>query len=147
MEAAIGGLIGVVIGALATGGSQLFLEWRRERRDRHRARLVIAAELHHGAVILNAVSNAGDWFTYPNVDSALPATAWQEHRSQLVASVDGDLRKRLVMAYAQLEITRGSFMKASELTETGPIAEWAAKEVKRLGAELKQLSEELADVR
>jgi hypothetical protein len=42
---AIFGLVGVVVGALVTGGVQLILDWRREQRDLRRTKRLVGAEL------------------------------------------------------------------------------------------------------
>jgi hypothetical protein len=106
MEVAIFGLIGVVLGGLITFGTQMFFEWRRERRAVRRAKRLVGGELLHASTILRSFSDSKIWPSSPDVTSVLPTSAWQEHRDHLADMLNKDLWDQLVIAYSKLEIER-----------------------------------------
>jgi L-fucose isomerase-like protein len=117
VEPAILGLIGVVVGGLLTGGVQLFLDWRKERRTVRQARRLVQGELLNAELILGTLANlpSKTWPSFLDVNAALPTSAWQEHRAQLSEVVDANLWNRLILAYAGLEADRVRLMTAKDL--------------------------------
>lgn len=101
---------GVLLGGLLTPLTQLFLEWKRERRAAHQAKLLVAAELLHAQIVLRTASQSKYWPLVEDVNAFLPTSAWQENRSRLVGKVHEDLWNQLVMAYALLETDRARFL-------------------------------------
>jgi hypothetical protein len=93
---------GVVIGALLTTFTQLYLERKREQRAADRAKLLVAGELLHAQRILRVVSADKIWPPFEDLNAFLPTSAWQENRSSVAGKVDEDLWNQLVMAYQGL---------------------------------------------
>jgi hypothetical protein len=103
------GLAGVIVGAAATTGSQLYLEKSRLEREARRARQMVVGELLQVELIVRDASESHQWPPIDDVDAFLPTTAWREYRGQLVDVVDRDLWDQLVLGYALLEIQRRAF--------------------------------------
>lgn len=122
LEAAILGFIGVIVGGLLTGGVQLFLDWRKERRSARQAKRLVQGELLNAELILGTLANlpSKTWPSFLDVNAALPTSAWLEHRAQLAEILDADLWDRLILAYAGLEADRVRLMTAKDLP---PLAE------------------------
>jgi hypothetical protein len=74
---------GVVIGALLTTFTQLYLERKREQRAADQAKLLVAGELQHAQLVLGAVSKGEHWPVVENVDAFLPTSAWRENRASM----------------------------------------------------------------
>jgi hypothetical protein len=106
---------GVVIGALLSTFTQLYLERKREQRTADQAKRLVAGELLHAQLILRAASRGEHWPPVENVDAFLPTSAWRENRASMARKVDEDLWDELVMAYAGLEIDRERFVLANRL--------------------------------
>ena len=108
MQAAIFGLIGVIVGGLVTGGTQLWLEQRREKQAVSRARRLVSGELLNAILLLGSAANREDktWTYFGNAAAVLPTTAWQEHRAHLAGVLSVELWERLVKEYVLLEIQR-----------------------------------------
>jgi hypothetical protein len=130
---------GVVLGALLSPLSQVFLERKRERRASDRAKLLVAGELLHAQMTLRAASKLEHWLPVGDETDFLPTSAWQENRSGLVGNIGEDLWNQLVMAYAQLEIDRARFAVANRL----PVKPLSANEAEGF----KQFSNELGHLR
>lgn len=105
MSSAVIGLVGVVIGALATSGTQLFLEWQRGRRAFRRALLLVASELAQNALLLQVVAKQEKVPLYRR-GFPLTSSAWEAARSDLAVALDSDLFTRLALTYRQLETNR-----------------------------------------
>jgi hypothetical protein len=108
-------LSGVVLGALLTPLTQLYLERKREQRAADRAKLLVAGELLHAQMVLRAASELEHWPPIEDINAFLPTSAWQENRSSLAGKIHEDLWNQLVMAYALLEADRGRFGNANRL--------------------------------
>jgi hypothetical protein len=103
-------LAGVVIGALLTPLTQLYLERKRGQRTADRAKRLIAGELLHDQLVLRAASEGKTWPYIEDEKAAtayLPSSVWEENRSSLVGHVDEDLLNQLVMSYG----ARAAFRK------------------------------------
>ena len=146
MTQAIFGLVGVIVGALVTGGTQVFLEWRGERRDVRRARRLVAAELLSNASYLSAISVAKK-VAYFEAGAPLATSAWEQTRSDLAATLDEALWTRLALAYANLDRERERLTVAMGLTDLSdrpsPALDVMAESVGRLAEELNELRREL----
>jgi hypothetical protein len=112
---------GVVIGALLTTLTQLYLERKREQRAADQAKLLVAGELLHAQLVLGVVSKGEHWPVVENVDAFLPTSAWRENRTSMARKVDEDLWDELVMAYAVLEYDRARFVAANRLPALTPL--------------------------
>lgn len=145
---AIFGLVGVIVGALTTGGTQVFLEWRRERRDVHRAKRLVAAELLGNASYLAAVSELKQ-VAYVETGAPLATSAWEQTRSDLAATLDEALWTRLAVAYVDLDRERERLnvgMKVTDLNKPSSALDEMAESVGRLAEELIELRRELRAV-
>jgi hypothetical protein len=100
MTNAIVGLIGVIVGGLLTGGTQLFLEWRRERNGHRRAKRLVAGELLHTEVILRSAYQRRQWPPIDDPQAVCPDAAWLENRAVLAGVLSQELWTQLVMVYA-----------------------------------------------
>ena len=134
---------GVLLGALLTPLTQLFLEWKRERRTADRAKLLVAAELLQAQMILRAVSKRGHWPPIEDLDGFLPTCAWRDNRSGIAGKVSSDLWVQLVMAYSLLEIDRARFAMANKLPATTPLTAEIAKGLRESSDDLGRLRREL----
>ncbi len=91
--AAIFGLIGVVVGALVTGGVDVFLARRHEEADKRQAKRMIATEIHTLWVHLGLLSGTRKT---PNVPADvfelrfLPTELWTAHRASLARAITED---------------------------------------------------------
>jgi hypothetical protein len=92
MAEAIFGLIGVLIGALVTGGLDLILERRREKKLVRRAIRLVGDELHKVWVSLSMLVQAGTAppMQEPEPELFLPTSAWAAHREILVDEIPND---------------------------------------------------------
>jgi hypothetical protein len=119
VTAAIFGLVGVVVGALATGGTQLYLEWRRERLAFKRAKRLIAAELLHNAVSFKAISDYREVAPFKG-GFPVATSAWEDGRADLLR-LDDDLFALLAQTYGLLVLERGRLdaaIAASKVSST-----------------------------
>ncbi|SRR5258708_5455339 len=139
MEIAIVGLIGVVLGGLLTGGTQMFLEWRRERRAVRRAKRLVGGELLHATMIFRTLSTAKSWPYFPDVNSILPTTAWQEHSAHLADVLDEDLWNELVMTYTTLEIDRARLTLAKDVSPDTLLTDAVIEQMKDTAIKLERL--------
>lgn len=140
MEVAIFGLIGVVLGGLITGGTQMFLEWRREQRAVRRAKRLVKGELLQASMILRYFANSKIWPSSLDATTALPTSAWQEHRAHLADVFDEDLWNQLVTTYSQLEIDRAL---AKDLLADTPLSDAIIESMKHTAIKLERLYREL----
>jgi hypothetical protein len=81
---AIFGLVGVVVGALVTGGVEFLAERRRESSLRRKAARLVEAELDQAARALETALDAGRSWNPPSVPS------WAEYAPVLADSLDTD---------------------------------------------------------
>lgn len=134
---------GVVLGALLTPFTQLLLEWMRERRASHRAKLLVAAELLHAQLTLRTASTSDNWICWEDPKAHLPTSAWKENRASLVGHIDEDLFNELVMTYAILEIDLERFFLVSRIPTQTPLPKKIAGEMAAYSNTLGQLRRKL----
>ncbi len=133
---------GVLLGAGASTGSQVYLENKRERRAEDRAKRLVAGELLHVQMIFRSVAAGTHWPPIEDVDSYLPNSAWQQNRLRLAGVVDEDLWDQLVRAYALLQADRARFVTAARL-ERKPLAPSEAASLRQTGNHLGRLRRRL----
>src|SRR6266851_99180 len=109
LASGIFGLLGVIVGVVGTTGTQIFLDWKRGRREGDRAKQLVAGELLHIELLMRSISIARGWPSHADADEFLPTSAWRENRTRLAGRIDGDLWERLVRAYAILELDRARY--------------------------------------
>jgi hypothetical protein len=134
---------GVVIGALLTTSTQLYLEWKREQRAADQAKLLVAGELLNAQLILRAASEGKHWPPAKDVDALLPTSAWRENRSSLAGKVHEDLWNQLVMAYGLLEIDRARLVLANRLPPATLLPAKEAEDMKQASNNLGRLRRKL----
>lgn len=86
MAQAIFGLVGVLVGALITGGGDFLMERRRESRAFRRSKRLVAEELHTIWVHMTLLVEDGRTPTAMNDQTAarfLPTETWAAHREVL----------------------------------------------------------------
>jgi hypothetical protein len=133
-------LTGVIIGALLTPLTQLFLERHREQKVANRAKLLVAAELLQAQHILRAASVSKTWPYVEAIDSVLPTAAWREHRSAIAGMVSEELFVKIVMAYTSLEVDRDRIISEQKKSTQSPLTPEIAQS-------MKEDSETLGDIR
>jgi hypothetical protein len=106
---AIFGLVGVVVGALVTGGVDFFLEWRRTDAEKKRVRRLVAGELQFLWVQLGITLETG---TTPRVPLStfegrfLPDDLWLANRATLASALDDEQYGDLAGRYAAIDLFR-----------------------------------------
>jgi hypothetical protein len=135
---------GVIVGAVATTGSQAYLEKKREEREADRAKQLVAGELLHLQMVFRGASAGTRWPPIEEGNAYLPNSAWQEYRSRLADTVDEDLWDQLVMAYVLLELDRARFVTAAKLIDR-PLAPSEAASLRQTGYHLGRLRRRLGD--
>lgn len=83
MAEAVFGLAGVVIGGLITGGTQVWLEWRREKASTRAAARLLADDLGTARMFFEHCLTADKWVDTPQ--AILTADLWNEHKAALAA--------------------------------------------------------------
>jgi len=121
---------GVLLGGLLTPLTQLFLEWKRERRAAYRAKLLVAGELLQAEMILRVASGREQWPLFEDLNAFLPTSAWRENRSSIAGKISEDLWVRLVLAYALLEYDRSRFAVADKIPTPPALTADMAKDMK-----------------
>ena len=135
---------GVILGALLSPLTQLFLEKNREKRAGHRAKKFIAGELLHSQFNLRIASESTIWPIYvQDPNSWLPNSAWLENKSSLLGTVPDDLWDEIEMTYVGLEIRRDGLILAKRLSEAKPVAADEAESFKRTADKLGRLRKKL----
>jgi hypothetical protein len=101
MEEATFGLIGVVVGALVTGGVTWTLARRREQRDVRAAARLLRNDLLKAEGMLSHALNESRW--WPR-DRELPTSLWREERRYLAAELENfDDWEPIGRAFTELE--------------------------------------------
>lgn len=136
-------LMGIVLGALLTTGTQLYLERKRERRAAERAKRLVAGELLQDQLILRTIVKTGNWPCVIDMDAFLPTSSWRDNRSNLAAEVQEDLWSELVTQYAVLEFDRARFALARELPAGTLLPAEVAEALKQSSNELGRLRRKL----
>jgi hypothetical protein len=126
---------GVIVGAVATTGSQVYLEGKRDARTSDRAKRLVAGELLHVQLMLRSIVAHGEWPVVGGGEVFLPTSAWKEHRALLADSVDQDLFEALVIAYAGLDFDQARIDHAGTIPPR-PLPDEALLNLKRAGFQL-----------
>ena len=134
---------GVLLGGLLTPLTQLFLEWKREKRAADRAKLLVAGELLNAQLVLSVASEHNHWPPVEDINTLLPTSAWQEYRSSLAGKIPEDLWNQLVMAYTLLENDRARFVNANRLPLETPLSAEVAEGIKEASNNLGRLRRKL----
>jgi hypothetical protein len=134
---------GVVLGALLTPLTQLYLERKQEERSANRAKLLVGGELLHAQIVLRATSELEHWPSVEDVNAFLPTSAWQENRSNLAGKIHEDLWEKLVLAYGLLQTDRARFVSFSRSPSLTVLAAKEAQGLKLFSYELGQLRRQL----
>jgi hypothetical protein len=143
---AIFGLVGVVVGALTTGGMQAFLAWRAEQREFRRSKRLVASELAQNAVWLASVSEGKAMPSFA-VGAPLVTSAWEQTRPHLADGLDEDLFTRLALSYTLLEVDRERLnvaMNVQDQASSSAVAEMA-KSMGQNAEDLRKLRRALLD--
>jgi hypothetical protein len=134
MEAAIFGLVGVVLGAIITGGTQIFLDWRRQRHDLETAKRLIEGELLQSILVVRSLNDVEEWPPSFDVDRAFATSAWQEHRVQLARSLPEATWNEVVLTYAEMQTFRthvALLMDSADRTKDWSITDASKKQFQR----------------
>src|SRR5207244_3185752 len=101
MDAAVTGLVGVLVGSAITGSWQFALAYRKDRRERRAAARLIAAELKRIYGLLLAPTASDLALTLIN---QLPeqTPAWQDHQGALAADLASGDWATVARAYVNL---------------------------------------------
>jgi hypothetical protein len=92
-------LIGLLVGALLTGGTQTVLGWRdRVRASRGAARLLFA-DYVRAVAALRSLVDLNVWWSD---ELAPPLDAWREHRAALAGAMEGMAWQTIDGAFTQL---------------------------------------------
>jgi hypothetical protein len=138
---------GVILGALLSPLTQLYLEKKREKRAGHRARKLVAGELLHSQFNLRVASENTTWPIYvQDPNSWLPNSAWLENKSSLLGTVPDDLWDEIEMTYVSLEIRRDQLILAKRLPEAKSVTADEAEAFKRSSDKLGRLRRKLGAV-
>jgi hypothetical protein len=144
--AAIFGLVGALIGALATGGTQLFLDRRTHSRDAARARRLILGELMQAHTMLSVIASQRVFRTSADIAALFPVTAWQQHSAQLEGITD-DVRNAMVQVYSELLVMRGSYVWAIVEQAGGILTPEMADQIRKVDADVTTLRTMLTPAR
>lgn len=108
---AIFGLIGVAVGALATGGTQLYLDRRKEQHSIARAKRLVSGELLQARVIIASVIERGLFPPEVDLVEMLPTTAWETHAADLAPVITEELWNQAVVLHAELLALRAAIAR------------------------------------
>lgn len=96
-------LIGVIVGAVATGLVRAYQDWMGRRRERKGLLRIIDAEVYENNEVLKEMITDPDLAEqYPSRRAALSANAWQQSRARLAQLLRPDHIKSLVAHYASI---------------------------------------------
>jgi hypothetical protein len=119
MTVAIFGLVGVIVGALVTGGADFLLERRREQREIRRARRLVANELATAAVWVEALL-INKRLPQTSSDEVLFSLAeWDSYRQVLAGELNDETWEGLSAAYEILRFDRAKVLEAASLNPGG----------------------------
>lgn len=105
--AALSGLGGAIIGALASVGAVVWLDKSKEKRAAARAKRLIAGELLQAHTVLESLILFGPFRAPVDMAQMLPMSAWQEFGAHLEGVTD-DVRDEAVGVYTTILVTRAS---------------------------------------
>lgn len=101
MEAALTGLVGVVAGALTTGGVQSVVEWRRGRNEALASSRIVAGVLDDFLAMLEDSERSREWVAgMHQLDRRL--SLWEEHEPVVARATDSFGFGRLHAAFAHV---------------------------------------------
>ncbi|MEN3285194.1 MAG: hypothetical protein V7607_6334 [Solirubrobacteraceae bacterium] len=83
MSDAVIGLVGVVVGAVVTGGVTAVGSWRARRRAARAALRLIHGDLMVALLLMERATNSDRWWALP---AELPTARWERHRDALAGS-------------------------------------------------------------
>jgi hypothetical protein len=127
---AIFGLIGVVVGALATGGVEYWMAWRRERAELKQAKRLVAEELESLKGQLSTIlrENRTPDALPPDVQERfLPTSTWLEYRAILARRLDDAVWYGLPHFYSGVSYLRLDLLRDPAAR---PLDDWTANQVK-----------------
>jgi hypothetical protein len=138
---AVFGIVGVIVGAIVTGGTQLFIDWRKEQRAVARAKRLVAGELLQARLILRTLHRLQRWPS-PDVLALLSTDVWQQHNFYL-SLLDPTVWDNLVGLYAEFAtmwvvanaFTAGDAIQADMLATMKSTDEHLAAIRQQLGAQ------------
>jgi len=136
-------LVAVLVGAIASTGTQLYLAKKQEQREAARAKQLVAGELLHAQLVLRAASAGRQWPPVEDINGFLPTSAWQEKRASLPGEINEDLWEKLVLAYATLEVERARFVAADSLPPQTPLPAKESEDMKEFAKQLGELRRKL----
>lgn len=105
--AALFGLVGAIIGALASVGAVVWLDKSKEKRDAARAKRLISGELLQAHLLLTSLIEFGLWTSPVDMAMMFPVSAWQEYGANL-QGISDEVREEAVTVYTLLLGTRAS---------------------------------------
>jgi hypothetical protein len=117
VTAAIFGLVGVVIGALITGGTNYALQVRAERRELRAAARMMLQELSNTSA---ALGFAVEHDQRGILEHALDESQWTPHHLLLARHLPDDDRDVVALAY-------GEAATAALMSEGDPATQWRAE--------------------
>jgi hypothetical protein len=133
----------VIVGAVASTGSQVYLEKKREEREADRAKKLVAGELLHLQLVFRGAAASNNWPAFEDAKALLPNSAWEMHRTGLADTIDEDLWDQIVMTYALLEYDRERFAVAAKLGPGHPVSEEEAASLRQTGFHIGRLRRRL----
>lgn len=117
MSDAVVGLVGVVVGAVVTGGITAVGSWRARRRAARAALRLIHGDLMQGLLLMEEATDSGQWWLPP---AELPTTRWERHREALAGSQlsfdEWTTLDATFARYAQIEAVRAQGSATGNLT-------------------------------
>jgi hypothetical protein len=111
---AIFGLVGVVVGAVVTGGVQVFLDRRKERDAIGRSKRMVSGELFQARIVLQSIALVGPPAVNVDLNEMLPISAWQTRGPQLARVLPESVWNLAVVVYAELILTRATIATFSQ---------------------------------
>lgn len=129
MSAAIFGLIGVVVGALVTGGVDYVMQRRREKAELRQARRVVAGELSDLWYQLETIT-AGDRWPGEVPEEWFASRMWEAHRPVLASQLSDEDWNELARIYSIATKFRAMFGAGEALRPPA----WLVNTARRLRA-------------
>jgi hypothetical protein len=118
--AAVSGLVGVVLGAIVTGGFQVFLDWRANKRAIQRAKRLVTSELLQARIIVRSLYGIRRWPYTTELLALLSTDVWKQQSSYL-SSLRESLWTDLVLTYSEFTTMRVILVDYTSTSNSGPI--------------------------
>jgi hypothetical protein len=136
--AALSGLVGAIIGALASVGAVVWLDNSKEKRAAARAKRLIAGELLQAHYALAGFTKTGKLSASVDMATMFPVTAWQEYGAQLEGITDevGDF---VVRVYTEILQMRGSLAFLTVQIPGGTIGDELSTTLRNVDADITKL--------